>query len=124
MGLILIGASFFVFIVPMNMAGDGKVSPMWLVSIYMIQTIGELCLSPVGLSVTTKMAPQKYASQMMGVWFLAVTAGDCATSLLSLAGVNLDGTGIIAAQAALAALAGFAVYTYRKRVQSLMGGVH
>lgn len=47
MGLVLVGASFFVFIVPMNMAGDGtKVSPMWLVTIYMIQTIGELCLSP------------------------------------------------------------------------------
>ena len=40
------------------MAGDGtKVSPMWLVAIYLIQTVGELCLSPVGLSVTTKMAP-------------------------------------------------------------------
>ncbi|MEV7021895.1 oligopeptide:H+ symporter [Kitasatospora sp. NPDC093558] len=125
MGIVLIGASFFVFIVPMNMAGDGsKVSPMWLVTIYMIQTIGELCVSPVGLSVTTKMAPQKYASQMMGVWFLAVTAGDCATSLLSIAGVDLDGIGIIAMQAALAVLAGIAVYGYRKRVQALMGDVH
>ncbi|MFG2985372.1 peptide MFS transporter [Streptomyces sp. NPDC048258] len=125
MGLVLIGASFFVFIVPMNMAGgDVKVSPMWLVSIYMIQTIGELCVSPVGLSVTTKMAPQKYASQMMGVWFLAVTAGDCITSLLSIAGVDLNGLGVIALQAAAATLAGFAVYTYRKKVQALMGGVH
>ncbi|MFF4382015.1 peptide MFS transporter [Kitasatospora sp. NPDC001547] len=124
MGLLLVGASFFIFIVPMNMADGGdKVSPMWLVSIYMIQTIGELCLSPVGLSVTTKMAPQKYASQMMGVWFLAVTAGDCTTGLLSLAGVDLNGTGIIAMQAALAALAGFAVFTYRKKVQALMGDV-
>ncbi|MCX4526179.1 MULTISPECIES: peptide MFS transporter [unclassified Streptomyces] len=125
MGLVLVGASFFVFIVPMSMAGDGtKVSPMWLVSIYMIQTIAELCLSPVGLSVTTKMAPQKYASQMMGVWFLAVTAGDCTTGLLSLAGVDLNGTSIIGMQAALAAAAGFAVYMYRKKVQSLMGSVH
>ncbi|MGA4802720.1 peptide MFS transporter [Streptomyces lavendulocolor] len=125
MGLVLVGASFFVFIVPMGMAGDGtKVSPMWLVSIYMIQTIGELCLSPVGLSVTTKMAPQKYASQMMGVWFLAVTAGDCTTGLLSLAGVDLNGTGIIAMEASLAALAGVAVFMYRKKVQTLMGNVH
>ncbi|MFG3038776.1 peptide MFS transporter [Streptomyces sp. NPDC048330] len=125
MGLVLVGASFFVFIVPMNMAGDGtKVSPMWLVSIYMIQTIGELCLSPVGLSVTTKMAPQKYASQMMGVWFLAVTAGDCTTGLLSIAGVDLNGTGIIALQATLAVAAGFAIYMYRKKVQGLMGDVH
>ncbi|MFB6841881.1 peptide MFS transporter [Streptomyces sp. NPDC056361] len=125
MGLVLVGASFFVFIVPMNMAGDGtKVSPMWLVSIYMIQTIGELCLSPVGLSVTTKMAPQKYASQMMGVWFLAVTAGDCTTGLLSIAGVDLNGTGIIALQATLAVAAGFAIFMYRKKVQGLMGSVH
>lgn len=125
MGLVLIGASFFVFIVPMNMAGDGtKVSPMWLVSIYMIQTIGELCLSPVGLSVTTKMAPQKYASQMMGVWFLAVTAGDCVTGLLSIAGVDLNGTGVIALEATAAVVAGLAIYSYRKKVQALMGTVH
>ncbi|GAA1577020.1 peptide MFS transporter [Streptomyces globosus] len=125
MGLVLVGGSFFVFIVPMNMAGDGTmVSPMWLVSIYMIQTIGELCLSPVGLSVTTKMAPQKYASQMMGVWFLAVTAGDCTTGLLSLAGVDLNGTVIIGIQASAAVLAGVAVYAYRKKVQALMGDVH
>ncbi|MFE6104672.1 peptide MFS transporter [Streptomyces laurentii] len=125
MGLVLVGASFFIFIVPMNMASDGtKVTPLWLVSIYMIQTIGELCLSPVGLSVTTKMAPKKYASQMMGVWFLAVTAGDCTTGLLSLAGVDLNGIGIIAMQASLAVAAGFAIFMYRKKVQTLMGGVH
>ncbi|MCX4511267.1 oligopeptide:H+ symporter [Streptomyces sp. NBC_01619] len=125
MALVLVGGSFFVFIVPMGMAGDGtKVSPMWLVSIYMIQTIAELCLSPVGLSVTTKMAPQKYSSQMLGVWFLAVTAGDCTTGLLSLAGVDLNGTGIIALQAALAAVAGGAIWMYRKKVQELMGNVH
>jgi len=124
MALVLVGGSFFVFVVPMGMAGDGtKVSPMWLVSIYMIQTIAELCLSPVGLSVTTKMAPEKYGSQMMGVWFLAVTAGDCTTGLLSLAGVDLNGTGIIAMQAALAAVAGVAIYMYRQKVQALMGDV-
>ncbi|MGW0366554.1 peptide MFS transporter [Streptomyces sp. NPDC002990] len=125
MALVLVGGSFFVFVVPMSMAGDGtKVSPLWLVSIYMIQTIAELCLSPVGLSVTTKMAPQKYASQMMGVWFLAVTAGDCTMTLLFEAGVDLNGTGVIAAQATLAAVAGFAIHMYRKKVQTLMGDVH
>ncbi|MFG3286402.1 peptide MFS transporter [Streptomyces sp. NPDC048111] len=125
MGLVLVGASFFVFIVPMNMAGDGtKVSPMWLVSIYMIQTIGELCLSPVGLSVTTKMAPQKYASQMMGIWFLAVTAGDCVTGLLSLGGVSLNGVGVIGLEAAAAVVAGLAVYMYRSKVKVMMGSVH
>ncbi|MBD0840892.1 MULTISPECIES: peptide MFS transporter [unclassified Streptomyces] len=125
MALVGIGASFFVFLVPIGMAtGDATVSPMWLVGIYMIQTIAELCLSPVGLSLTTKMAPQKYASQMLGVFFLAVTAGDCTTGLLSLAGVDLNGTGVIALQAALAAAAGGAIWMYRKKVQELMGDVH
>ncbi|MFH8370878.1 peptide MFS transporter [Streptomyces sp. NPDC018031] len=125
MALVLIGASFFIFVVPMGMASDGDtVSPMWLVSIYMVQTIGELCLSPVGLSVTTKMAPAKYASQMMGVWFLAVTAGDCTTGLLTIAGVDLSGQGVIALEATLAVLAGVAVWMYRKKMVQLLGHDH
>jgi POT family proton-dependent oligopeptide transporter len=80
-------------------------------------------LSPVGLSVTTKMAPAKYASQMMGVWFLAVTAGDAVTGLLSEFGVDLNKTGVVAAEAGLAVLAGFAVWMYRKNVKELMGDV-
>ncbi|TJZ42482.1 MFS transporter [Streptomyces piniterrae] len=122
--MFFIGVSFFVFIVPMLMAEDGtKVSPMWLLSIYLIQTIGELCLSPVGLSVTTKMAPQKYASQMMGVWFLAVTAGDCVTSLISTAGADLSGPPVLAVEAGMAVLAGFAVWLSRKKIIALMGDV-
>ncbi|MCC3774506.1 peptide MFS transporter [Streptomyces sp. UNOB3_S3] len=125
MAMVLIGASFFVFAVPMGMASDGtKVSPAWLLMIYMIQTMGELCLSPVGLSLTTKMAPKKYASQMLGVWFLAVTAGDCTTGLLSIAGVDMNGIGTIVFQAALCTLAGVAVWMYRKRIIALMGDVH
>jgi POT family proton-dependent oligopeptide transporter len=124
MGLVLIGASFFVFVVPMALATGGTtVSPLWLVGVYLIQTVGELCLSPVGLSVTTKMAPAKYGSQMMGVWFLAVTAGDCTTSLLSLAGVDLNGTGVVTLEATLACIAGYAIWMYRKRVTALMGAV-
>ncbi|MEV6743264.1 oligopeptide:H+ symporter [Streptomyces sp. NPDC051080] len=123
-GLFLVGVSFLVFMLPLTMTTDGdKVSPMWLVSIYFLQTVGELCLSPVGLSVTTKMAPAKYGSQMMGVWFLAVTAGDCTTSLLSLAGVDLNKTGMVGLEAALAIVAGFAIWVYRKKVSQLMGDV-
>ncbi|MFJ9853292.1 peptide MFS transporter [Streptomyces sp. NPDC101150] len=125
MAMVLIGASYVVFMLPMQMSADGaKVSPMWLVGVYMIQTMGELCLSPVGLSVTTKLAPQKYASQMLGVWFLAVTAGDCAVSLLSSAGVDLSGIGVLAGEAALAVLAGIAVGLNRKKIAGLMGDVH
>ncbi|MGW7547364.1 oligopeptide:H+ symporter [Streptomyces sp. NPDC054770] len=124
-GLVLIGASFFLFLAPLSIADGGhKAAAMWLVGIYFVQTVGELMLSPVGLSVTTKMAPAKYASQMMGVWFLAVTAGDATTGLLSIAGVDLNKTGIVTLQAALAVVAGVAVWLYRKKVRELMGDVH
>ncbi|MVO85872.1 MFS transporter [Streptomyces sp. p1417] len=124
-GLVITGASFFVFLIPLGMASGGeKVGAYWMVAIYFMHTVGELCVSPVGLSVTTKMAPAKYASQMLGVWFLAVTAGDCTTGLLSIAGVDLNKTGVVAAEAALAVFAGFAVYMYRKKVKSLMGEVN
>ncbi|MGW1197122.1 peptide MFS transporter [Streptomyces sp. NPDC002536] len=122
--MLFAGASFVIFAIPLSMATDSKtVSPAWLLMIYMVQTMGELCLSPVGLSLTTKMAPQKYASQMMGVWFLAVTAGDCTMTLLATAGVNLDGIGVILGEAAAAVLAGLAIFMYRKKIEGLMGDV-
>ncbi|MDQ0991301.1 oligopeptide:H+ symporter [Streptomyces sp. V3I7] len=124
LGLVLIGVSFFVFLAPLAIADGGhKAAALWMVAIYFVQTVGELLLSPVGLSVTTKMAPAKYASQMMGVWFLAVTAGDATTGLLSTAGVDLNTTGIVALEAALAVAAGVAVWLYRNKVKQLMGDV-
>ncbi|GGZ98743.1 oligopeptide:H+ symporter [Streptomyces echinoruber] len=125
LGLLLIGVSFFLFLAPLSIADGGhKAAALWLVAIYFVQTVGELTLSPVGLSVTTKMAPAKYASQMMGVWFLAVTAGDATTGLLSIAGVDLNKTGIVALEAVLAVVAGGAVWLYRRKVKELMGDVH
>ncbi|MFD4867507.1 peptide MFS transporter [Streptomyces sp. NPDC058412] len=125
LGLGLVGVSFLIFVVPMAMAGEGaKVSPLWLVSIYLIQTIGELCLSPVGLSVTTKMAPLKYASQTMGIWFLAVTAGDSVASLLVLSGVDLSTTLVVAAEGSLAVLAALGLFLRRKRVDSWQPTAH
>ncbi|MEU4012482.1 oligopeptide:H+ symporter [Streptomyces pseudogriseolus] len=123
-GLTLVGVSFFLFLAPLSIAEGGhKAAALWLVAIYFTQTVGELLLSPVGLSVTTKMAPAKYASQMMGVWFLAVTAGDATTGLLSIAGVDLNKAGIVALEATLAVVAGIAIWMYRNKVKSLMGDV-
>ncbi|MEU0334258.1 oligopeptide:H+ symporter [Streptomyces sp. NPDC006193] len=126
-GLLLVGASFVLFLAPLSIAEGGhKAAAAWLAAIYFVQTVGELTLSPVGLSVTTKMAPKKYASQMMGVWFLAVTAGDSVTALLSnpaVGGVNLDRMGFVALEAVLALVAGVAVWMYRNKVKQLMGDV-
>ncbi len=77
-GLFCASAGFIVMILAAKASGPEnlRVSPMWLLSVYFIHTIGELCLSPVGLSSMTKLAPAKVAGQMMGVWFLAAAVGN------------------------------------------------
>lgn len=72
LGLFLLGLGF-VAILPGALVADrgGLASPWFLLSLYLLHTLGELCLSPVGLSFTTKVAPVKFLSMMMGVWFLA-----------------------------------------------------
>ncbi|MFF0392100.1 peptide MFS transporter [Kitasatospora sp. NPDC004615] len=125
-GLLMIGVSFLVMMLAMAAAdGGAKVTPLWLAVVYLIQTTGELTLSPVGLSVTTKLAPAKYASQMMGIWFLAVTAGDCVAALAQLAlGDSVVGsTWYFAVQGLLAIAAGVGLFAARGRVGKLMGDV-
>jgi POT family proton-dependent oligopeptide transporter len=80
LGLFFAGLGFVIMIFAANavVASGGKalVSPWWLVGSYFFQSIGELCLSPVGLSSMTKLAPRRYVSQMMGIWFLASALGN------------------------------------------------
>ena len=59
-----------------NLTDAMKLSPLWLIAVYFLQTIGELCLSPVGLSTTTKLSPARMVGLMMGVWFLSISIGD------------------------------------------------
>jgi POT family proton-dependent oligopeptide transporter len=59
-----------------NSNGAVKVAAWWLVGSYFFQTLGELCLSPVGLSSMTKLSPRRYVGQMMGIWFLASAVGN------------------------------------------------
>jgi POT family proton-dependent oligopeptide transporter len=70
-GLILTGIGFLAMVAAVyDQAANGKASMMWLVIAYFFHTTGELCISPVGLSMVTKLAPLRLASLMMGVWFL------------------------------------------------------
>lgn len=75
MGLFFAGMGFVVLAYAAFLSGAGKVSPWWLVLVYLFHTFGELCLSPVGLSAMTKLAPGKMVSLMMGVWFLSISMG-------------------------------------------------
>ncbi len=86
LGLALAGVGFQLMTFAANevVAGGGNVlvSPWWLVFSYLFQTWGELCLSPVGLSSMTKLAPRRYVGQMMGIWFLAASVGNLVAGLV------------------------------------------
>ena len=84
LALVFAGLSFIVVLVPGLMAdGNTLVSPLWLVLSYFIIVLGELCLSPVGLSVTTKLAPAAFSAQTMSLWFLSSAAAQAVNAQLS-----------------------------------------
>jgi POT family proton-dependent oligopeptide transporter len=77
--LVFMGLAFLVLVPAGGMAQSGanvRVSPLWLIACYGISELGELCLSPVGLSAVTKLAPIRIVGLMMGVWFLSNSAGN------------------------------------------------
>ena len=74
-GLFFAGIAFVLVTIASLLGGGGRVSPWWLVGVYFLQTIGELCLSPVGLSTVTKLSPTRMVGLMMGVWFLSISIG-------------------------------------------------
>ena len=90
-GLLFAGVGFLIMIFAANIVvGSGgavKVAAWWLIFSYLFQTIGELCLSPVGLSSMTKLSPRRFVGQMMGIWFLASALGNLIAGLV---GGNVD----------------------------------
>jgi len=77
LGLVLVGTGFAVLVPAALLAEQGmKVSPMWLVVVYLLHTCGELTLSPVGLSAMSKLAPVRIGGLVMGVWFLGASVGN------------------------------------------------
>ena len=74
--LFLIAVSFVVLAFAGYLSGKGLVSPWWLVAGYFIMTVAELCLSPIGLSLVSKLAPKKFLSLIMGCWFLTSFFGN------------------------------------------------
>ncbi len=93
LGLMFVSASFVLMIPAAKLAADGKVSPLWLCGLFFLQTIGELLLSPVGLSTMTKLAPERMTGVVLGVWFLAAAFGNKLAGVLggSFESDNTDG---------------------------------
>lgn len=75
-GLLFVGLGFLVLAYASSLTGSGPVSPLWLIFVYLLHTIGELSLSPVGMSTVTKIAPPRLVGLMMGLWFLSISIGN------------------------------------------------
>ena len=83
-GLLLLASGFLVMAAAAKIAAAGnQAAPTWLITTYLLHTFGELCLSPVGLSSVTKLAPRKLVGQMMGIWFLATSLGNLIAGLIA-----------------------------------------
>ena len=83
LGLVFGGLGFVVVAFAASLTVMGKVSPLWLCLVYFCHTIGELCLSPVGLSSMTKLAPVRMVSLMLGVWFLSISLGNYVAGMIA-----------------------------------------
>lgn len=83
LGLVFIGLAFMLMVPASLGTAGGKVTFWWLVGLYFLAVCGEMCLSPVGLSTVTKLAPLKLVGIMMGVWFLAASLGNKLAGYLS-----------------------------------------
>jgi POT family proton-dependent oligopeptide transporter len=131
LGLIFNGLAFLLLMVALSsmVDGSGKI-PFWtLFMVYVIQSVGELCLSPIGLSMTTKLAPGRLAGLAMGCWFLSIAIGN------NLAGIfagHVSGEGGMTAASALSGYtfgfwalvgAGALLFIGAPLVQRLMHGV-
>ena len=81
-GLLLIALGYFIIATQVKGLGMAKLGIIWLIILYLLHTWGELCLSPIGLSLVAKLAPKRFASLLMGVWFLGNAGGYVLTGVL------------------------------------------
>ncbi|MCA0990613.1 peptide MFS transporter [Pseudalkalibacillus hwajinpoensis] len=123
-GLLFAGLSFLVILLPAYFGGEGSlVSPLWLVLSYLIVVLGELCLSPVGLSATTKLAPKAFSAQTMSLWFLASAAAQALNAQLVRFYTPETETLYFGAIGGMAIVLSIALFLLSPKIQVLMKGV-
>ncbi|MGW1076300.1 peptide MFS transporter [Streptomyces sp. NPDC002537] len=119
-GLILGGASFLLLSIAASRAtGDVRVSLLWLIGLYCLQSLGELLLSPTGLSISHKLAPPGMGSQLAGLFFLAESAGDAIGGQVA---AHLNGVTLYLTLGSLAVLVGLVMAGATPRLRALTNG--
>ena len=125
-GLVFVGLSFLMLVPAASMvqSGDGiRVSPWWLIAALFVTEFGELCVSPVGLSLITKLSPVRLVGLMMGVWFLANAAGNKLAGWAAGFLGTVPPTEIFGTVAAIAIGAGVVMFLLVRPMRAMMGGV-
>ncbi len=125
-GLFFMGLAFLVLVPAASLAQSGtgiRVSPWWLVGAYFISELGELCLSPVGLSVVTKLAPVRVVGLMMGVWFLSNALGNKLAGWAAGFFSTMPLPTLFGTVAGVTLVAAVLMFLLVKPVRNLMGGV-
>jgi proton-dependent oligopeptide transporter, POT family len=123
-GLIGVGAGFLYLAPGATIAeGGAKVGLSWLFMVYLLHTIGELCLSPVGLSSMTKLAPARIVSLMMGVWFLATSVGNFLGGMAASFYDAMSLPSLLTRVAIVPIVLGLLMLLLRRRLTALQGGL-
>jgi POT family proton-dependent oligopeptide transporter len=123
-GLLLVGLGFAVLVPAAAASAEGAlVSPLWLTVTYLCHTFGELCLSPVGLSAMTKLAPVRIAGLTMGIWFLSISVGNYLGGRASALYESLPLPTLFGAVAGFAIAAAVVLAVLIRPINKLMGGV-
>jgi POT family proton-dependent oligopeptide transporter len=93
-GMVLLALGFVIMAIGYSKSTSGDqvllISPLWLCAVFLLHTFGELCLSPIGLSMVTKLSPPKLVSTMMGVWMGSFAAGNFVASQMKAISMNLE----------------------------------
>ncbi|WP_159561471.1 peptide MFS transporter [Streptococcus halichoeri] len=123
-GLFFAGASFLWMMLPGMLFGvDAKVSPLWLTVSWAIVIVGEMLISPVGLSATSKLAPKAFQAQMMSIWFLSNAAAQAINA--QIVKLYTPGTEVFyyAIMGGITVAFGFILLFYVPRIEKLMAGI-
>ena len=124
LGLLGLAAGFFVIAWgAANATPDSPVSASWLIVMYFLHTVGELALSPVGLSAVTKLAPANRISQMMGLWFVATSLGNVMAGLVAGRLETLEPSPLFFTVTTIIGSAGFVALLASPMIKRLMGDV-
>jgi POT family proton-dependent oligopeptide transporter len=122
LGLLGLSAGFFVLAWgAANASPDNLVSPSWLVVTYFLHTVGELCISPIGLSAITKLSPERRVGQMMGIWFVGAALGNLFAGLIGGSLESLEADTLFRTVAMIIGGAGIFALIVAPQVKKLMG---